>query len=372
MLNPDLIDWLKLVLIPEIGSRRGKALLERFKTPEAVLDASLDDIAQIENIGRETAKKIIENRNKIDVGRQIELLEKNNVNIIPLDSEFYPVSLKSIFDPPLVLFVKGEILPQDYFSIGIVGTRLASFYGRNMAEKLSRQLVERGFTVVSGGARGIDTVSHQSALKAKGRTIAALGCGLDIVYPPENKRLFGEITDKGAMVSEFPLGTPPNRQNFPMRNRIISGLSLGTLVIEAPLKSGALITVTHAIEQGREVFSVPGNADSFISKGTNQLLREGAKLVEDADDIIEELEPVLKSKIKEFKTETAAVLPCNLSEDATRVYNLFSEGPINFDDIIVKSQLPVHIVSAMLTTLQLKKLVKQSPGKVFEKEELKS
>lgn len=383
--------------------------MERFKTPKAILEASLDDIAKVENIGREVAKKIVEGRKKIDLDRQIELLEKHNVSIIPLDSEFYPVSLKSIFDPPLVLFVQGEILLQDHFSIGIVGTRLASFYGRTMAEKLSRELVERGFTIVSGGARGIDTFSHQSVLKAKGRTIAVLGCGLDIVYPPENKNLFENITEKGAMVSEFPLGTPPNKQNFPMRNRIISGLSLGVLVIEAPIKSGALITVTHAIEQGREVFSVPGKADSFVSKGTNQLLREGAKLVESVDDIIEELEPVLKSKIKEFKavqllesscrqdkdcfvaevprndkvlpkagllqefkTEAEVLLSCNLSEQEVQVYSLFSDGPLEFDEIIVKSQLPVNVVSAMLTTLQLKKLVKQSPGKVFEKEELKS
>lgn len=388
MLSQDLTDWLKLVLIPEIGSRRGKALLEKFKTPKAILEASLDDIAEIENIGRQVAKKIVEDRKKIDLNRQIELLEKHNVSIIPLDSEFYPVSLKSIFDPPLVLFVQGEILPQDYFSIGIVGTRLASFYGRSMAEKLSRELIERGFTIVSGGARGIDTFSHQSALKAKGRTIGVLGCGLDITYPPENKNLFEKIAEKGAMVSEFPLGTPPNRQNFPMRNRIISGLSLGVLVIEAPIKSGALITVTHAIEQGREVFSVPGKADSFVSKGTNQLLREGAKLVESADDIIEELEPVLKSKIKEFKavqllesscrqdkdclSTGEVLLSCNLSEQEVQVYSLFSDGPLEFDEIIDKSRLPVNIVSAMLTMLQLKKLVKQSPGKVFEKEELKS
>ena len=167
----------------------------------------------------------------------------------------------------MVLFVKGEILPQDYFSIAIVGTRLASFYGRTMSEKLSRQLVEKGFTIVSGGARGIDTFSHQAALRAKGRTIAVLGCGLDIVYPPENKKLFEEIAEKGAMISEFPLFTKPDKGNFPMRNRIISGLSLGVVVIEAPHKSGALITVTHANEQGREVFSVPGKADSFCKQG---------------------------------------------------------------------------------------------------------
>lgn len=346
----------------------------RFKTPKAILEAHLDDIAEVENIGREVAKKIIEGRRKIDLDRHIKLIEKNNVTLIPLDSEFYPVNLKSIFDPPLVLFVKGEILPQDYFSIAIVGTRLASFYGRTMSEKLSRELTEKGFTIVSGGARGIDACSHQAALKVKGRTIAVLGCGLDIVYPPENRKLFEEIARYGALISEFPLSTRPDKGNFPMRNRIISGLSLGVVVIEAPHKSGALITVTHAIDQGREVFSVPGKADSFVSKGTNQLLREGAKLVENADDIIEELEPILKSKVRELKIDQPEpaqkkqiLVESQLSEEEAGVYNLLSLGPLDFDDIITKGQLSVSAASAMLTRLELKKLVKQLPGKIFEK-----
>ncbi len=373
MLTQDLIDWLRLVSIPEIGSRRGKRLLEKFKTPKVILEASLEDIAEVENIGLGVAKKIVEGRKKVDLSRQIKLIEKNNVILIPLDSEFYPVNLKAIFDPPLVLFVKGEILPQDYFSVAIVGTRMSSFYGRIMSEKLSRQLSEKGFTIVSGGARGIDTFSHQAVLKAKGRTLAVLGCGLDIVYPPENKKLFEEISKNGALISEFPLSTRPDRQNFPMRNRIISGLSLGVVVIEAPHKSGALITVTHATEQGREVFSVPGKADSFVSRGTNQLLRDGAKLVENADDIVEELEPLLKSKIKELKAnqsesiqEKQILIKPQLSEEETNLYNLLSLGPLELDDIIAKSQLSVSAASSILTTLQLKRLIKQLPGKIFE------
>lgn len=373
MLSQESTDWLRLVLTPEIGSRRGKSLLERFKTPKAILEASLDDIAEVENVGREVAERIVEGRKRIDLDRQIKLIEKNNVTLIPLDSELYPASLKSIFDPPLVLFVKGEILPQDYFSIAIVGTRLASFYGRTMSEKLSSQLAEKGFTIVSGGARGIDTFSHQAALRAKGRTLAVLGCGLDIAYPPENKKLFEEIAKKGAIISEFPLSMRPDKGNFPMRNRIISGLSLGVVVIEAPHKSGALITVTHANEQGREVFSVPGHADSFVSKGTNQLLREGAKLVENADDIIEELEPILKSKINEFKTnqlepiqeKQIPLIKPQLSEEEARLFDLLSLGPLDLDDIIVKSQSSVSAVSALLLMLQLKKLIRQLPGKQF-------
>lgn len=372
MLSQDLIDWLRLVLTPEIGPRRGKKLLERFKTPKGILEAPLDDIAEVENIGREIARKIVEGRKRIDLDRQIKLIEKNNVTLIPLDSASYPVNLKSIFDPPLLLFVKGEILPQDYFSIAIVGTRMSSFYGRSMTEKLSGQLAEKGFTIVSGGARGIDTSSHRAALRMKGRTLAVLGCGLDITYPSENKKLFAEIAEKGALISEFPLFTKPDKGNFPMRNRIISGLSLGVVVIEAPQKSGALITVTHALEQGREVFSVPGKADSFVSKGTNQLLREGAKLVENAEDIIEELEPILKSKINELKVNQSGpaekkqiLTEPDLSEEESKLYNLLSSDPLDLDDIIDKSRLPVSAASSLLTRLELRKLVKQFPGKQF-------
>lgn len=374
MLTQELRDWLGLVLIPEIGSRRGKSLLEKFKTPGAILGASLDDIAGVENIGRDVARKIVEGRKRIDLGRQIKLIERNRVTLIPLDSEFYPASLKSIFDPPLVLFVKGEILPQDYFSIAIVGTRLASFYGRTMSEKLSRELVERGFTIVSGGARGIDTFSHQAALKAGGRTLAVLGCGLDIAYPSENKKLFEEIAGKGALISEFPLSVKPEKGNFPMRNRIISGLSLGVLVIEAPHKSGALITVTHANEQGREVFSVPGQANSFVSKGTNQLLREGAKLVENADDIIEELEPVLKSKIKEFKAvqpgfkqEEQIPIKPRLSQEEVRLYSFIpcANEALALDELVEKAQMDMPRIFSLLLKLEMKKLIRQLPGKQF-------
>ncbi|MFA4888824.1 MAG: DNA-processing protein DprA [Candidatus Omnitrophota bacterium] len=374
MLSQELIDWLQLVLTPEIGARRGKALLEKFITPKAILEAPFAEIAEVENIGREVARKIIEGRKRIDLGQQIKLIEKNNVALIPIDSVSYPESLKSIFDPPLVLFVKGEILPQDHFSIAIVGTRMASFYGRTMAEKLSRELAEKGFTICSGGARGIDSFSHQAAINAKGRTMAVLGCGIDIVYPPDNKLLFEQIAQNGSLISEFPLSTKPNRQNFPMRNRVISGLSLGVVVIEAPLRSGALITVTSALEQGREVFSVPGKADSFVSKGTNQLLREGAKLVESADDIIEELEPILISKVKELKSippepieQGLALSKPQLAGEEARVYNLFSLASLNLDDIVAQSRLSVSAASAVLTALELKKLIKQSPGKLFAK-----
>ncbi|MEW6101876.1 MAG: DNA-processing protein DprA, partial [Candidatus Omnitrophota bacterium] len=351
-------------------SRRARSLLERFKTPRAILEAPAEEIAQVENIGWEAAKKIVEGRKRVDLERQAKLAEKHNVTLIPLDSEFYPANLKAIFDPPLVLFVKGEILPQDYFSIAIVGTRMNSFYGRTMSEKLSRELAGKGFTIVSGGARGIDTFSHQAALRAGGRTLAVLGSGLDITYPAENKKLFEKICEKGAVISEFPLSTRPDKGNFPMRNRIISGLSLGVVVVEAPHKSGALITVTHANEQGREVFSVPGQADSFVSKGSNQLLREGAKLVESADDIIGELEPLLKSKIEEFRAGERQIKqekPAGLflEEKESILYSLLSEGACCLDEIIEKTNMDISKISDILLRLQVRGLIKELAGKQF-------
>ncbi len=374
MLSEHDIEWLKLSLIPEIGARRGKKLLERFKTPKAILGASLNELAQVEGVGFELAQKIVAARPGLDLARQLRLIDKNQVDIVPLDSPDYPVNLKAIFDPPLVLFVKGKILPQDYFSIALVGTRMNSFYGRAMAEKLSSQLAQKGFTIVSGGAKGIDTFSHSAALRLKSRTIAVLGSGLDIAYPPENKKLFEGIAGNGAVVSEFLMSTPPSRQNFPMRNRIISGLSLGVVVIEAPQRSGALITASCALEQGREVFSVPGKADSFNSGGTHQLLREGAKLVEKSDDIIEELEPVLKDKIREFKAnhfieeqKTGRALPVRLNDEEKIVYDSVSLQPANLEEIGRRSEFSVHKISGILTALELKGLIKQSLGKMFVK-----
>ncbi|MEK6714590.1 MAG: DNA-processing protein DprA [Candidatus Omnitrophota bacterium] len=372
MLEQETIDWLKLSLVPEIGPMRGLKLLEKFKSPQAILRAPLRELAQVENVGKQVAERIVKNREKIDLENQLKLIEENKVKIIPLVNESYPEQLKATFDPPLVLFVKGEIKPLDYFSVAIVGTRLASVYGRQMSQKLSGQLVEKGLTVVSGGARGIDTEAHKTALRAGGRTIAVLGCGLDITYPSENKRLFEDISKNGALVSEFPLGTKPDKINFPIRNRIISGLSLGVVVIEAPFKSGALITVRHAIEQGREVFSVPGEADKFTSCGTNQLIRDGAKLVENAEDILSELQAVIRARMNEIKKEKieepkkqSIELDLKLNAEEQEVYNLIPEKNTHIDEIADKSRLKIGKVFSVLTRLELKKLIKQLPGKIF-------
>ena len=287
MLEQKTIDWLRLTLIPEIGPTRGKKLLEKFGQPGKVLAASLREIASV--VGDLPAQAIDQQRKGVDLDMQLRLIEKYHVRVITQDDSAYPVNLKNIFDPPLVLFLRGKMIPEDDFSIAIVGTRMATIYGMNIARKISGQLGQRGFTIISGGARGIDTAAHQAALGINARTIAVVGCGLDVVYPKDNTRLFEQIIQRGALISEFTMGTLPLRQNFPRRNRIISGLSVGVVIVEAPSRSGALITASSALEQGREVFCVPGQANSFNMKGSHQLLREGAKLVEDADDIIEEI-----------------------------------------------------------------------------------
>ncbi|MGD9014667.1 MAG: DNA-processing protein DprA [Candidatus Omnitrophota bacterium] len=295
MLEEKTINWLRLALIPAIGPVRARKLLERFIQPDKILSASQKEIAAV--LGNSLAEAINQQRKMIDLDKQLRLIEKYQVELITQDDPAYPENLKNIFDPPLVLFLRGKLSLSDNLSIAIVGTRMATVYGMNMARKISTQLGQYGFTIISGGARGIDTAAHQAALAINARTIAVLGCGLDVVYPRDNARMYEQIIQTGALISEFPMGIPPLRQNFPQRNRIISGLSIGVVVIEAPRKSGALITASAALQEGREVFCVPGQADSFTMKGSHQLLREGAKLVEGVNDIIEEIEPILRNRL---------------------------------------------------------------------------
>ena len=283
-------DWIKLGLLSGVGRVRSKILLREFHDPERVFSASWDELGRIEGIGPKLAKKIVSSKDSIDIDGEIKLIEEAGVEIITIEDALYPENLKHIYSPPTVLYLKGTLEPQDHYAIAIVGTRKASIYGKQNAENLSMQLVKRGFTVVSGLARGIDTSAHQAALGASGRTIAVLGSGINVAYPKENKILMEEISKSGAVISEFPMNTPPEKHNFPARNRIISGLSLGVIVVEAAKKSGALITASFALEEGREVFSVPGRIDDFRSKGTLGLIKEGAKLVEGVDDILEEVE----------------------------------------------------------------------------------
>lgn len=342
-----------------------KRLLVHFKSPRDILKARIDELKNIEGINENLAHRIKSDPKEIGLEDELRGIKKSDIKVISILDSAYPKNLKEIYDPPVVLYIKGVLKESDGISISIVGTRTSSYYGLSQAEKFSYQLASRGITVVSGMARGIDSAAHNGALKAKGRTIAVLGSGLSVVYPPENKDLFDKISSSGAVISEFPMETPPDRENFPRRNRIISGLSLGTLVIEAARNSGSLITTGFALEQGREVFALPGNISSKGSFGTNRLIKEGAKLVEDIEDIIEEIEPFKIAVKKSNISETKKISP-ELNADERLFFDCLSnDNPVHIDNIAAGLKCPANKLLATAMKLELAGLIKQLPGKFF-------
>jgi DNA processing protein len=360
----DLKYWLALNFIPDIGPVLAGRLLSAFGSPENIFQVSVRELKQVEDIGETRAKNIISFNQWDIVDREIEKAEKNRVQLIPGNDSAYPEIMKRIHGAPTVLYVKGELKDTDRYAVAMVGSRISSDYGMRVAERMSQKLSSSGLTVVSGMARGIDSVSHKGALKAGGRTIAVLGSGLDVPYPPENRRLMNEIAVSGAVISEFPFGTLPNKENFPRRNRIISGLSLGVIVIEAALDSGSLITVAYALEQGREVFAVPGNITSRNSKGTNDLIKKGAKLVESAEEVIDELSPQIKGILREEKTNSEKLLAV-MTDDEKKLYNYLNNEPKHIDSIIRGINMPTSRTLSILLSLELKGIVRQLQGKNF-------
>ncbi|MGO9244488.1 MAG: DNA-processing protein DprA, partial [Verrucomicrobiia bacterium] len=335
-----------------------------------ILSATKADLMQVEGVGDEVARSIISWREKVDLDGELTRIEKAAVQIVTRDDPEYPKNLREVYDPPIILYVRGTLSERDALAIAVVGSRRTTLYGQDMARKLAYQLGRVGVTVVSGLARGIDTAAHTGALQAKGRTVAVIGCGIDIVYPAENEKLANEIIEKGgAVVTEFPFGVKPDKQNFPMRNRIISGWSLGTVVVEANLKSGALITANQAAEQGRQVFAVPGRADSILSRGTNKLIKDGAKLTEDAEDILGEFEYLLPKRATEqaeAASEGGGTKPALvLSEMEEKVMAQVGQEETAIDEIIRASGLTTACVSATLLSLEMKRLVRQLPGKLY-------
>ncbi len=314
----------------------------------------------MEGIGLQRAINIKAFSSWKEVEEKIQVMGKRGIKAVLIGEPSYPEMLKEIGDAPVILYTKGEIQPQDRFAIAIVGSRKLTHYGASVAEDISGNLAFMGFTVVSGMARGVDSICHRGALKAGGRTIAVLGSGPDVPYPPENKTLMDKIADSGCVVSEFPPGTPPDKENFPRRNRLISGLSLGVLVIEATADSGALITARYALEQGREVFAVPGNITSSNSEGTNELIKKGAVLTRRAEDIVEELAPVLKGFIR-----ARDKIKIEITDEEKRICNLLSGEPKQIDVIFRESGLPASKALGILLGLELKGAVKQITGKRF-------
>ena len=380
MLNQNLKYWVALKWVEGVGNVGFKALLEAFGTPQKVFEAPLSMIKAVPGIGDKTAPQIKSFKDWKKVEKELEFADRTCVSIVTSQDPLYPSQLLSTYDYPAFLYVKGH-LKEDDVNVAVVGSRTASTYGKFTTERLCRELVLRGITVISGLARGIDSAAHRGALSGKGRTIAVLGCGLDVVYPPENEKLFTEISLQGALISEFPFGTPPNAPNFPARNRIISGISLGVVVVEASEKSGSLITARIALEQGREVFAVPGSIDSSGSRGTNKLIKQGAKLIENVEDILEEILPQVTRAPKVVKQDKRQKQPDDqqkiltsspdlvLKETEKTVWQVLSQKPVHIDQIITSTGLTAHEVLVILLNLELQGLIEQKPGKTYMRKE---
>jgi DNA processing protein len=380
MLNQNLKYWVALKWVEGVGNGGFKALLEAFGTPQKVFEAPLSMIKAVPGIGDKTAPQIKSFKDWKKVEKELECADRTGVSIVTSQDPLYPSQLLSTYDYPAFLYVKGH-LKEDDVNVAVVGSRTASTYGKFTTERLCRELVLRGITVISGLARGIDSAAHRGALSGKGRTIAVLGCGLDVVYPPENEKLFTEISLQGALISEFPFGTPPNAPNFPARNRIISGISLGVVVVEASEKSGSLITARIALEQGREVFAVPGSIDSSGSRGTNKLIKQGAKLIENVEDILEEILPQVTRAPKVVKPDQRQKQPDDqqkiltsspdlvLKETEKTVWQVLSQKPVHIDQIITSTGLTAHEVLVILLNLELQGLIEQKPGKTYMRKE---
>jgi DNA processing protein len=357
--------WLALSLTPGIGSTLMRRLLDRFNTPEAVFHAPMKELSKIEGLGEKVVQEIRKGPLEKVVERELSLLREVGGRVITLKDEEYPKRLKDIYDPPALLYVRGALKKEDEFAIAIVGSRKTTPYGRWFTEKVSQELARHGVTIVSGMARGIDSLAHWGAISGGGRTIAVLGCGVDVIYPSENRNLFAKMIDRGAILSEFPMGSPPEGGHFPRRNRIISGLSLGVVVVQASEKSGSLITAGYALEQGREVFAVPGNVGTESSRGTHRLIKEGAKLVESSEDILEEILPQWRG---ERETTPKVEIPRpDLTEEEKVLYEFLSETPLHIDVMIRESRMDPGKVSSLLLNLELKGMVSQWPGKCFSK-----
>ena len=372
-------DWVALNMTPGVGPRAAARLLEKFGSAEAVFGALRSELERL-RLRPEAVESIALRDRHAAAAVELERLRAiEGADVLALDDGAYPQLLREIPDPPVALYVRGAWRAcLEAPCVGLVGSRRCSTYGQNVAHSLARELASRGLTVVSGLARGIDAAAHRGALEAGGRTAAVLGTGLDEVYPRDHRRLADEILERGgALVTQFPLGTPPASENFPYRNRIISGLSLGVVVVEASENSGSLITARLALEQGREVYAVPGNITSGNSFGTNYLIKgSGAKLVQTWQDVVAEFPPELAARLlpPELKREgkrspTAdAVARADLSEMERRVWALLtSDEVVHLDALAEKSGLPVHEVAGVLLGLELRELVRQLPGRCFVK-----
>jgi len=357
--------WLALARVKGLGCVSFKKLVAHFGDPTRALAAAPSELAAIEGLQRDAIDGIVGFTQWAEVDSDLKRIRSAGITLVRYTDADYPARLRTIADPPPLLYVKGALTDTDDKAVAIVGSRSASDYGRRVARDLARGLASFGFTVVSGMARGIDGMAHETALNCHGRTIAVLGSGVERAYPPEHDKLYQRIAEQGAVISELPMGTKPMAFNFPARNRLISGLSLGVVVVEATEKSGSLITASLAVDQGREVFAVPGEVGSSRSRGAHRLIRQGAKLVESVDDIIEEIAPQLVRPSGGAGKTEARQLPQNSSAAVQKVFALLQERSLQIDEIIENSGLVSAQVLGILLDLELQGYLRQLPGKVY-------
>jgi DNA processing protein len=376
--SPGADKWLRLIRAEGVGPTTFAKLIEHFGSADRALGASVSELTKVGGVGFKTGERIAATRDKFDSEAELEQAETLGVWLLTSEDVRYPPVLKRIYDPPPVLYVKGTLSRADNLAISIVGSRRCSLYGKEQSSRLAHFLGSAGFTICSGMARGIDTAAHHGALSAGGRTIAVQGCGLANIFPPENKRLFELISESGACISELPLNYEPLAENFPPRNRIIAGLSLGTIVVEAGLGSGALITAKAALGYDREVMAVPGKIDSPLSKGAHRLIKDGAKLIESVEDVMEAL-GYIGGQLEDHVSDAAAkaaesvetplfdATELRLGEHEKAVYDCLGKEPIHVEQIIAESGLTPGSVNAGLISLRLKGLIRQLPGSLFLK-----
>lgn len=365
--------WLALRAVNGIGDVLYRRLIDKFGSPQNVFSAGENELLKVEGIRSDTVASIRSAAPAVPAGRKAGIPEDESILFCTILDRDYPDRVREIHDPPPFLFIKGGLLPEDRQSIAVVGSRNCTEYGRSVAHALSRELALLGFTIVSGLARGIDAAAHEGALSAGGRTIGVLGCGLDIAYPPGHAALKSEIAANGAVITEFPFGTTPDPVNFPKRNRLISGLSLGVIVVEAAEKSGALITASYALDQGREVFAVPGPMGSETSRGPHLLIRQGARLVDGVDDILEELRPSLTARVTEdSKGVPAARLPdpLVLTPGERRVFELLSRNPQHLDELTARAKASSSEMAGWLLQLELKGAARHLAGQRYVRGEI--
>ncbi|HSH93357.1 MAG TPA: DNA-processing protein DprA [Roseimicrobium sp.] len=360
-----------LNLIEHVGPIRLRKLLEHFGDAPSILRAGKQALSQVNGIGEEVAESIAGWEKSADLSGELKRIRDYGCRVLIGSDDEYPASLREIYDPPIVLYIQGKLEEKDRHGIALVGTRMVSPYGQDVTRRLAMELAAAGVTVVSGGARGVDTTAHDGALSAKGRTIAVLGTGINQVFPSENAKLFGRIAENGAVLTQFPFNRPPDKQSFPIRNRIVAGMTLGTVVIEAQIGSGALITANMAADYGRQIFAVPGRVDSERSRGCHELIKKGAKLVESAKDILLEFEYLFapaRPLTNGISNEQPSLLMPALGDSEKRVFERLPGGEeLSIDDLIALTGLPSATVSVALLQLEMKSLVKQLPGKLFSR-----